>query len=199
MQWIYVDTGSTPQQRSCLHREREGCSLLAWSSPPCCYFSRTSGLSMIFYMLTKLHHLFCIFLNIYINQLHFAQIYLTGEENDKLYPPVSSSSAEVYSHDGSSGSHHHFTEILVWGPNLLILKWQGLKFQLCTIMISGEKWKAILQASYWPCRGITPSCIYSYCRWSLPEIWKHIYASTRSFHKFERQVSLMKISFRSLL
>lgn len=33
------------------------------------------------------------------------QLYSLGEENDAQYPPISSSTAEVYGHDGSSGKH----------------------------------------------------------------------------------------------
>jgi hypothetical protein len=32
-------------------------------------------------------------------------LYSPGEENDAQYPPISSSTAEVYGHDGSSGKH----------------------------------------------------------------------------------------------
>lgn len=48
-------------------------------------------------------------------------IYSTGEENDKRHAPVSSSTAEVYSNDGSSGSHNHFSGFLVLFPGLLLL------------------------------------------------------------------------------
>lgn len=43
-QWLQFDKRSTPQQRSCLLWKGKRCPLLAWSSPPSCYFSRTSGL-----------------------------------------------------------------------------------------------------------------------------------------------------------
>lgn len=70
---------------------------------------------------------------------------------------------------------------------------------LYTIVLSGKKRKAILQASYWACWGITPSCIYSNRRWSLPEIWKHLYKSPGSIHKFERKVCLIASHFSSWL
>lgn len=124
-QWLYFDTRSTPQQRSCLHWKWERCPLLVWSSPPSCYISRTSGLLISLYLLQKLHHLF-FYMSIHKtdNHLHgntLPLIYSTGEENDKRHPPVSSSTAEVYSHDGSSGSCNHFSGFLFLFPDLLFL------------------------------------------------------------------------------
>ena len=53
---------------------------------------------------------------------------------------------------------------------------------------AGEKPKVVLQTSDRPCWGVTSGCLYSNCRRSLPEIWKHSYTPSGSLYQFERQV-----------
>lgn len=67
-------------------------------------------------------------------------------------------------------------------------------FHFIMLCAAGEKRTVILQTSYWSCWRVTSSCIYSNCWWSLPEIWEHLYASSGSLYKFEREVSLALIS-----
>lgn len=53
---------------------------------------------------------------------------------------------------------------------------------------TGEEWEVVLQAPYRSCRRIAPSCLYTNRGWSLPEVWKHLQATTGSIYQFERKV-----------
>lgn len=53
LQWILVDAWPEIQQGTCFHWQRERCSLLDWSSSPCCLKPGSSGDFLVIYIQKK--------------------------------------------------------------------------------------------------------------------------------------------------
>lgn len=93
----------------------------------------------------------------------------------------------------------NFTVLIIIGESVCIVRFvaelNSNALSFIHAYVSGEKWKAVLQTSHWACWGVTSSCLYSNCWWSLPEIWQHLHASPGSLYQFEWKVSLIMMAF----
>lgn len=88
----------------------------------------------------------------------------------------------------------HFARCIILS---FLSKWEAAHFSTSCIVsyfwrihFTGDKWEAVLQASYWPCWGASSCCLHTNCGWSLPKIWEHFQTTPGSLYQFERKVCL---------